>query len=90
MKGLKTTIEKNIITNNLTHKIMIAPNEERLFLVVDFMKGKFIIEKIFLNNYFGLENLNSVIKTLDSEIKVIEYLKIDGKTLNLGDSKNGK
>ena len=83
MRSYRTTIEDNKYTDRLSHVISITNDEERLYLKIDFMSGRFIIEKNFQNNSIGLEELDQISKNLDTEEKVCEYLGI-------GEIKDGK
>lgn len=76
MKGYRSTIEKRELTDNLIHKIQITTDEESLFLVVEYMDGRFIIEKNFKNNYIGLEAMNQTCEKFDTEEKIKQYLGI--------------
>jgi len=79
MKSGRTTIEKNEITDNLTHNILISRDEEYVFLNVNYLDGRFVIEKSFRNNHADLEKMNSKIKDFDTEEKVIAYLGLKEK-----------
>ena len=81
MKGLRKTLETTDLSDSLSHTIQISNDEETVYLKVKYL-DRFLIEKMFRNNYFGLEDLKKVQKTLDTEEKVVQYL-------GLGD-KNGK
>jgi len=74
---MKTTLEQTRISEDLSYKIQISPDEEVVYLSVNFMNGRFIVEKTFRNNYNGLEKLKKSISLLNTEEKVIEYLKIE-------------
>ena len=79
MKGYKTTIETRDLTDLLKHKIQLTTDEERIFLVVDYIDGRFIIEKGFKNNYIGLSKLERECERYDTEDKVIKYLGLGEK-----------
>jgi len=79
MKGYKTTIETRDLTDLLKHKIQITTDEERVFLVVDYMGGRFIIEKGFKNNYIGLGQLERECERYNTEDKVVKYLGLGEK-----------
>lgn len=74
---MKTTLEKVQVSEDLVYKIQISPDEEIVYLNVNFMNGRFIVEKSFRNNYDGLDKLKKSISLLDTEEKVITYLKIE-------------
>ena len=70
-------IEEIQITNNLKHTTYVAYDESKIFLEVNFMDGKYIIQKTFKNNYIELETYEKVRKDLDSDERIIEYLNLD-------------
>jgi len=77
MTDYRITIEKNKLSDNLLHKISVSSDEENVFLVIDYMDGKFVIEKIFRNNPMGLSEMEAVMESLDDDEKIKKYLKID-------------
>ena len=83
MSGMRTTLETNELSENLSHKVQISSNEETVYLVIRYMEDRFLVEKMFRNNFFGLEDLRKMQEKLDTEEKMIQYL-------GLGDEKNGK
>ena len=83
MNGFRTTLEMNELSENLSHKVQISSNEDTIYLVVKYMGDRFLIEKMFKNNFFGLEDLRKMQEKLDTEEKVIQYL-------GLGDKEDGK
>ena len=76
MKGIKIISEKKKITDNLYQKTQTTPDDNVVYLSIHFMKDRFVIEKSFRNDYFGLKELEEVKKEFDTEEKVIEYLGI--------------
>lgn len=72
-------LETNTLTPRLNHKIQLSYDEERVFLVVDYMSGRFIVEKNFKNNYIGLELLGKECEKFNTEEKVIKYLGLGEK-----------
>jgi hypothetical protein len=72
----RTVLEKRQITTDLLHQISISMNEEQVFLTVDFMDGKFMIEKVFKNSFIGLIQMNEECEKLNDEAKVFRYLRI--------------
>lgn len=72
----RVTLEDRQVTDNLLHKISISRDQEDLYLNVDFMHGKFTIEKTFKNNFGGLYMLQQATEKFDSEDKVFRYLRI--------------
>lgn len=77
MKIKKIMIEKKIITDNLNYELMSSINNETIYLKVDYMNGKYIVEKTFNNNYLGLARMNKEIIKFDKEEKVIKYLGLE-------------
>jgi hypothetical protein len=72
-------MENMQITDDLIHQVSISKDEKTIYLHVDFMKGKFKIEKTFQNCFSGLHGLGVVRSDLDSEAKVFRYLRIGEK-----------
>ena len=72
----RTIIEDNELTEKLIHKISVSSDERVMYLKVDYDNGNFTIEKTFRNNFFGLEDMEITIKSLDTEQKVRKYLGI--------------
>ena len=72
----RVLIEKKQLSDNLLHKISISKDQEDIFLNVDFMNGKFTIEKSFKNNFGGLHMLETTCEKLDSADKIFRYLRI--------------
>ena len=77
MRHQMTIIDESKITDNLTLKFMMSNNEETIHLRVDYMNGRFIVEKSFKNNYLGLERMKEQILKLDTEEKIIKYLRLE-------------
>lgn len=77
MRYKRTLIEEKQITDKLKHIIMISNDEEIMFLTVDYMNGRFIIEKSFQNHYMGLERMKDATDKLDTEEKIVEYLGLE-------------
>ena len=76
MDGYRTVIEKRDISENLFLKISLSSDESMVYLNIGYLDNKFTIEKIFKNNTFDLEFLDSEIGKLDSEEKVRKYLNL--------------
>lgn len=75
----KVVLTSQQITKDLLHKISISKDMEDIFLNVDFMNGKYTIEKKFKNNFGGLYMLDRECENLGSEDKVFRYLRIGAK-----------
>lgn len=69
----KKVIEEESITDNLKLTTAMTFDEERIFLIVDYLNGKFTIEKNFKNNYFELEDFNKAKKQFSTEENVKKY-----------------
>lgn len=69
-------IQTNQITKDLLHQISISKDEHKLFLKVDLMSGRFVVERSFTNNFGGLYMLERACESFDNEEKVCKYLKI--------------
>jgi hypothetical protein len=72
----RVILKEKQVTENLHHKISLTKDQEQVFLNVDFMHGKYKIEKSFKNNFGGLSMLEIVCGKLSSDEKVIDYLNI--------------
>jgi len=64
------------ISNNLKHTLAVSLDESEIYLKIEYMKGKFSIEKTAKNNIAGLEELEIAKNELDTESKVRLYLKL--------------
>lgn len=65
------TISKNCIINTYINK-----NEEFYILEINYLKGKFISEKIFTNDLNGVELMEETIKLFKTEHDIKEYFGI--------------
>jgi hypothetical protein len=65
------TISKNCIINTYINK-----NEEFYILEINYLKGKFISEKIFTNDLNGVELMEETIKLFKTEYDIKEYFGI--------------
>lgn len=72
----RTEMEEKQINDNLKVKTSMSQDEAVIYLNVDYMQGKFTIEKTFKNNYFGIEELELTMEQLGSESKVRKYLRL--------------
>ena len=72
----RQVVEKNEITENLKVTISVAIDESEVFLDIDYMDGKYTIQKSFTNNYIGLEDLERVREEFDSEEKLKTYFNL--------------
>ena len=60
-------------TDNLKLTTSVTLDEEQIYLDVDFMDGKFTIQRSFTNNYIGLEELGNAIEEFKTEEAVKNY-----------------
>lgn len=72
----KTTLEQIQITKDLLHIIFVSHSGENICLHVSYKNGRFVIEKTFNNNYFGLKDLKAAREKFSTEQSVIDYLQI--------------
>lgn len=72
-------IENKQITECLKHIIKISYNEERVYLIVDYLNGRFTIEKTFQNNHIGLSEMQEASRLFDTEEKVIGHFNLEKK-----------
>lgn len=73
----RTVIKETKITDNLKHTIFISNDEELIFLKVNYMGERFVVEKRFQNNYLGLEDFKRKVGQFDTEDKLKKYLKLE-------------
>jgi hypothetical protein len=69
-------IEEKEITKNLKHKVSISGDESLIYLNVDYMDGKFTVERSYRNNTFALEEMAYDRDKLNTEYKVRKYLNL--------------
>lgn len=69
----KQTIEEVEITDNLKVSTSVTFDETTIFLDVEYMQGKFTIQRSFTNNYIGLEQLEEAKKQFSTEEAVKSY-----------------
>jgi len=69
-------IEKHQLTVDLKMFVSVTLDEQQLYLDVDYMNGKYKIQKSFSNNYIGLELLSESKLKFETEESVREYLGI--------------
>lgn len=81
MYDYRTVIEQMELSENLKHKVSISADETLLYLNVDYMDGKFTIERSYKNNTFSLEELAYDREKLDSDDKVRKYLNLGEKNV---------
>ena len=72
----RTEMDEIEINENLIITTSMSQDESIVYFNIDYMQGKFTIEKTFKNNYFGIEELEMVMSELDSEEKVRKYLRL--------------
>jgi hypothetical protein len=58
-------------------KMTVVVEKYKIFMNIDYMNGKFTIEKTFPNDYLGKEELESIKKQLNSESKIRKYLGLE-------------
>ena len=71
---IKDVIEKVKISDDLIHEVSVSQNKNTIFLTVSYKKGKFTINKTFINNFDGNASLTKIRKELSDENKVKAYL----------------
>jgi hypothetical protein len=70
----RKVIDQSVIEDeNLVITTLMDYNEEKIFLKVDYLDGKFIIEKQFRNNYIGIDEFEKTKNNLMSEESVKAY-----------------
>lgn len=74
LNEFKTVVKKKKISADLKHITLKAISDNKIFFKVVYLKGKFVIEKIFNNDISGKSELYKFRKKLDSEKKVRSYL----------------
>lgn len=71
-------IEEEDITDNLKLTISVTFDETKVFMDINYMDGKFTIQKSFTNNYIGLEELETIRKQFNNEEAVRSYFNLEG------------
>lgn len=66
-------IEENQITDNLKLTVSVTFDETKVFLDVDYLDGKFTLQKSFSNNFIGLEELAEAKSQFNTEESVKLY-----------------
>jgi len=66
-------IEEESVTDNLTVTTSIGYDEVSIYLTVNYMHGKFTIQKSFRNNYMGLEEFEIERNKFRTEEDVKKY-----------------
>lgn len=66
-------IEENEITENLKVTVSIAFDETKLYLDVNYLQGKFTVQRHFVNNYLGVDELTQTKEAFNSEEAVKAY-----------------
>ena len=69
-------IETIPVSANLNLFISVSLDNSVIFLDIDYMKGKYTIQKNFTNNYLGLEQLEETKKQFSSEEFIVNYLNL--------------
>lgn len=75
MNNIKV-IEEESVTDNLTVTTSIGYDEVSIYLTVNYMQGKFTIQKSFRNNYMGLEEFEIEKNKFRTEEDVKKYFGI--------------
>lgn len=76
MDFYRNIIKKKEISKNLEYKISVSIDEQFKILTIDYMQGKFSVEKTFKNNLKGNDELESTLGLLNTEEKVKKYLNL--------------
>tara|TARA_R100000951_G_scaffold4880_1_gene5561 strand:- start:701 stop:940 length:240 start_codon:yes stop_codon:yes gene_type:complete len=66
-------LEKLKVTDNLLLTTSVNFDESQVYLDVDYMDGKFTVQRTFTNNYIGLEELETAMKEFNTEDAVKSY-----------------
>lgn len=74
MQNSQTVLEEDQITDNLKLTTSVTFDKAKLYLNVDYMNGKFTVQKYFLNNYKGKEELQKEKNKISNESDVRKYL----------------
>ena len=69
-------IESKDISDNLKIVTSVTFDEKRVYLDIDYMEGKFTIQRNFNNNYIGLEKLSEFKEQFSNEEYVRTYFGI--------------
>jgi len=66
-------LEELKVTDNLTLTTLITFDETQVHLKVDYMAGKFTLQRTFSNNYIGMEELGNTMEQFNTEEAVKAY-----------------
>lgn len=69
-------IEKIEITDNLLLSVSVTFDETEVYLNVNYLDGKYTIQRSFTNNYVGLDQLEAAKKEFNSEEAVQAYFRL--------------
>lgn len=75
MNNIKVIEEENV-TDDLTVTTSIGYDEVSIYLTINYMQGKFTIQKSFRNNYIGLEEFEIEKNKFRTEEDVKKYFGI--------------
>lgn len=75
----RQVIQKYNPTDNLEISVSVTYDESKIFLDVDYLKGKFTLQRTFKNNFIGLEELESDKEHFNTEELVKEYFGLQGE-----------
>lgn len=69
----KQVIEKYELADNLKVSVSVTYDETKVYLDIDYMDGKFTIQRNFTNNYVGLEELSLTKGQFSTEDSIRQY-----------------
>ena len=72
----KTKIETNEIFPNCKANIYVSLDETKLFFELDYMEGRYKLERTFPNNYLGVEKMEAVKIEFQTESDVRNYFNL--------------
>ena len=74
--NLKSKLETYQLSDNCVINTYITYDENNYVLEIDYMNGKFTAEKTFINNYYGIAEMEEVRTQYRNEDDVKKYFGI--------------
>lgn len=77
MDLLKTKLEELSVSEKAKLTTYVSYDDEHLILEMDYLNGKFIMEKTFPNNYKGVEQIEELKQLYKTEYDVKRYFNLE-------------
>jgi hypothetical protein len=76
MQELRTGLQKTTITDSFYYELSKSLNGDHIYLKIDYLNGKYLIERTFKNCLSGRDDLEDALKNLGNEQGLKKYLNI--------------